>query len=50
MILSTLLTEAAPLLAAVQPAFTQPTFQRFTLPMVAALLTSGRRTVPVSEA
>lgn len=45
MILSTLLTEAAPLLAAVQPAFTQPTFQRFTLLMVAALLTSGRRTV-----
>lgn len=45
MILSTLLTEAAPLLAALQPAFTQPTFQRFTLLMTAALLTSGRRTV-----
>lgn len=45
MILSTLLTEAAPLLAAVQPVFTQPTFRRFTLLMAAALLTTGRRTV-----
>ncbi|HWG42126.1 MAG TPA: transposase [Gemmataceae bacterium] len=45
MILSTLLNEAAPLLAALQPAFSQPTFQRFTLLMAAALLTTGRRTV-----
>lgn len=45
MILSALLAEAAPLLAALQPAFTQPTFPRFTLLMIAALLTSGRRTV-----
>jgi DDE superfamily endonuclease/Archaeal putative transposase ISC1217 len=45
MILSALLTEAAPFLAALQPAFTQPTFQRFTLLMAAALLTSGRRTI-----
>jgi hypothetical protein len=45
MILSTLLNEAAPLLAALQPAFSQPTFQRFTLLMAAALLTTGRRTI-----
>src|SRR5215469_12029728 len=45
MILSALLNEAAPLLAALQPAFTQPTFQRFTLLMAATLLTTGRRTI-----
>jgi hypothetical protein len=45
MILAAFLTEAAPLLAALQPAFSQPTFQRFTLLMTAALLTTGRRTV-----
>lgn len=38
-------TEAAPLLLALAPAFTQPTFQRFTLLMAAAVLTTGRRTV-----
>jgi hypothetical protein len=45
MILSTLLMEAAPLLTAIQPAFTQPTFPRFALLMAAALLTTGRRTI-----
>jgi DDE superfamily endonuclease len=38
-------TEAAPLLLALAPAFTSPTFQRFTTLMAAALLTTGRRTV-----
>lgn len=37
--------EAQPLLFALAPAFTTPTFQRFTTLMVAAILTSGRRTV-----
>jgi hypothetical protein len=37
--------EAAPLLAALTPAFTQPTAQRFATLLVAALLTTGRRTV-----
>ena len=37
--------EAAPLLFALAPAFTQPTFQRFTLLLAAAILTTGRRTV-----
>src|SRR6185437_13576282 len=45
MILSALLAEATPLLAALQPAFTQPTFPRFALLMIAALLTTGRRTI-----
>jgi hypothetical protein len=45
MILSARLIEATPLLAALQPAFTQPTFPRFTLLMAAAILTTGRRTV-----
>lgn len=45
MILSIRLTEAAALLTALQPAFTQPTFPRFTLLMIAALFTSGRRTI-----
>jgi hypothetical protein len=45
MILSALLPEATPLLAALQPAFTQPTFPRFTLLMVGALLATGRRTL-----
>jgi hypothetical protein len=37
--------EAQPLLFALSPAFTAPTFQRFTTLMAAALLTTGRRTV-----
>jgi hypothetical protein len=37
--------EAQPLLFALAPAFTTPTFQRFTTLMVAAILSSGRRTV-----
>ena len=37
--------EATPLLLALAPAFTQPTFSRFTALMAAALLTTGRRTV-----
>lgn len=37
--------EATPLLLALAPAFTQPTFQRFALLMAAALLTNGRRTI-----
>jgi hypothetical protein len=38
-------TQAGPLLLALAPAFTCPTFQRFTTLMAAALLTNGRRTV-----
>jgi DDE superfamily endonuclease/Archaeal putative transposase ISC1217 len=38
-------TEAGPLLLALAPAFTAPTFDRFTTLMAAALLTTGRRTV-----
>ena len=45
MILPELPAEAAPLLLALQPAFTQPTLRRFALLMAAALLTTGRRTV-----
>jgi hypothetical protein len=37
--------DAAPLLAALAPHFTQPTFGRFTTLMAAAILTTGRRTV-----
>ena len=37
--------EALPLLEAFAPAFTRPTFQRFRLLLVAAILTPGRRTV-----
>jgi hypothetical protein len=37
--------EAAPLLAALAPAFTQPTFARFVTLLAAATLTTGRRTV-----
>jgi len=37
--------EAQPLLLALSPAFTAPTFQRFTPLMAAAILTTGRRTV-----
>src|SRR3954449_10519337 len=37
--------EALPILQAIAPAFTQPTYQRFTLLMGAALLCTGRRTV-----
>jgi len=36
--------EAAPLLAALTPAFTQPTATRFTTLLAAAILTTGRRT------
>src|SRR5690349_13010552 len=45
MILPTLPAGAAPLLSALQPAFTRPTFRRFALLMAAAVLTTGRRTV-----
>lgn len=45
MILPDLPTEATPLLLALQPAFTQPTWHRFLLLMAAAALTTGRRTV-----
>lgn len=45
MILPDLPAEAAPLLLALQPAFTQPTWHRFALLMSAALLATGRRTV-----
>jgi len=45
LILPALPAEAAPLLLALQPAFTQPTWHRFTLLMVAAVLTTGRRTI-----
>jgi len=38
-------TEAAPLLAALAPAFTQPTFQRFATLLAGAILATGRRTV-----
>jgi hypothetical protein len=37
--------EALPILQALAPAFTRPTFRRFTLLMGAALLCTGRRTV-----
>jgi hypothetical protein len=37
--------EALPLLHALAPAFTRPTFERFVLLMAAAILTTGRRTV-----
>ncbi|MHB1424216.1 MAG: hypothetical protein ACYC3I_13655 [Gemmataceae bacterium] len=37
--------EATPLLLALAPAFSQPTFSRFTVLMAAALLTTGRRTI-----
>ncbi len=37
--------EATPLLLALAPVFTRPTFQRFTLLLAAAVLTTGRRTV-----
>jgi DDE superfamily endonuclease len=37
--------EAAPLLAALAPAFTTPTFARFVALLAAAVLTTGRRTV-----
>lgn len=37
--------EARPLLQAIAPAFTRPTFRRFVLLMGAALLCTGRRTI-----
>ena len=37
--------EARPILQAIAPAFTRPTFQRFALLMGAALLCTGRRTI-----
>jgi len=37
--------EAVPLLTALAPAFTQPTYRRFVTPPLAAVLTSGRRMV-----
>jgi hypothetical protein len=40
-----LLNDAAPLLAALAPHFTRPTFTRFTILLAAAILTTVRRTV-----
>jgi hypothetical protein len=37
--------EAIPLLAALAPTFTQPTYRRFVALLLAAVLTTGRRTV-----
>ena len=37
--------EAQPLLAILLPHFTQPTAARFVVPIAAAILTTGRRTV-----
>ena len=37
--------EAQPLLSALAPAFTMPTFHRFTTLVAAAILTTGRRTI-----
>jgi hypothetical protein len=37
--------EALPLLAALAPAFTRPTYRRFITLLLAAILTTGRRTV-----
>lgn len=37
--------EALPLLRELAPAFTQPTYYRFAVPLAAAVLTTGRRTV-----
>jgi hypothetical protein len=45
MIVPTLPPEAEPLLRALAPAFTAPTFRRFALLTLAALLTVGRHTV-----
>ena len=45
MILPPLPTEASPVLYALRPAFTQPTGRRFLLLRIAAVLTTGRRTV-----
>jgi hypothetical protein len=45
MILPPLPTEAPPVLYALRPAFTQPTWRRFLLLLIAAVLTTGRRTV-----
>ena len=44
-ILLPLPSEATPLLSALRPAFTRPTWRRLLLLMVAAVLTTGRRTV-----
>ncbi len=43
--MSTLATQALPVLALFSPAFNPPTFQRVQLLAVAAILTTGRRTV-----
>jgi DDE superfamily endonuclease len=45
MIVPALPREAAPLLLALEPVFTQPTWRRFVLLMAAAVLTTGRRTI-----
>ena len=45
MILPTLPAEAGPLLLALAPAFTAPTFTRFQTLLAAAVLTTGRRTL-----
>ena len=38
-------SEATPLLLALAPTFTAPTYRRFVLLLAAALLTTGRRTI-----
>lgn len=45
MVLSPLPAEAAPLLLALAPTFTTPTFRRLQLLLVAAVLAPGRRTI-----
>jgi len=43
--MTSILTDALPVLAEFAPVFTQPTFRRFQILLVAALLTTGRRTI-----
>jgi hypothetical protein len=42
---ASILTDALPVLLEFAPVFTQPTFRRFQVLLVAALLTTGRRTI-----
>src|SRR5258707_15801218 len=44
-LMNRIITEALPILAMFSPAFNPPTFQRAQLLAVAAILTTGRRTV-----
>jgi hypothetical protein len=43
--MASILTDALPLLAEFAPTFTRPTFCRFQVLLVAAILTTGRRTI-----